>query len=498
MLQEKTRAAGKGACCKKRRVHGVLHVVNSPPGTVTTVHIERTMAAETNPLRLFVAMPYSKFGDNARWTNPADVKEFYERVRADLQTKLERKVVLEIEEERGEAGVIHETMFRAAYEADMFIADVSGANANVLFELGVRFSVRRSVTVLTSQDEGTLFNINSVRIVRYADRPDRYPIQEIVAMLKHGIEHPEHCDSPILDLLKLHVDSRERWFRVSGERVKQLLDAADNCDDPEAALDYVKQAVHDDPSSTEARLSLARLYRQRQDYGSALSAVKKAINYCPKVWQLYQEQGLILDRMAAAGSDCLDEAITSFQSALTLHGGDADVHCCLGGVYRRRALRPENPKRDVDLQEARDHYEKAVGLERHNSYAGINLLRLLLLNQKSESSNSTVPSYIQRMYHLCAFEVADAEVQATTHSDEGSQHCWKLFDYGDMLIFSEEGDEALKTYQRAIAMVPAISRAETLLSPIRTWNELIEAKTLKSEVRVAASSVLEALENARQ
>lgn len=53
-------------------------------------------------------------------------------------------------------GNIHQSMFEEALRAPVYIADLTGLNANVYLELGVRWAVRDNVTVLTGTVRSTV------------------------------------------------------------------------------------------------------------------------------------------------------------------------------------------------------------------------------------------------------------------------------------------------------------------------------------------------------
>lgn len=440
------------------------------------------------PLTIFVAMPYTDLGPTAKWKRPGDVIRFYQKAIEMIGQRRGCSVKFDFEKWRAESGSVHETMFNAIFSADVLIADLTGANANVFFELGVRFSLRRSVTVLTSQDEKVPFDLLGMRLVRYANGPDEDALNQIVDFVSTGLDSPDHVDSPIISKLDLHVLARDHWERVAGVRIKSLLDKArDPATGARQRLELVTQAVKDDPFSHEARLAQVQMFRQRQDYSSGQEAVDEALEFFGKSWQLLRERGLMFDKME--GDEFLPRAIDAYRQALDLQPDNPDLHCCLGGSLRRLALRGHPDKRAPILENALDHYSRAVSLERYSTYAGLNTLRLLLLMGR-DAGDSSVQAHIQRMFHLCAFEVADSDLQQI------DQRWWKLFDYGDTHVFSSNPQDAVKTYQDAINMIPKHIRPETLVSPLRTWRELVKADVLGKRIRDGAEEVISVLAGA--
>lgn len=442
----------------------------------------------SKPLTVFVAMPYTDLGPTAKWKRPSDVIRFYQKAIEMIGHRRGCSVKFDFEKWRAESGSVHEAMFNAIFSADALIADLTGANANVFFELGMRFSLRRSVTVLTSQDEKVPFDLLGMRLVRYANGPDEDALREIADFVCAGLDNPDHVDSPIISKLDLHVLPRQHWERVAGVRIRSLLEKAlDPSCGARQRLELVTQAVKDDPFSHEARLAQVKVYRQRQDYSSGLEAVDEALRFFGASWELLRERGLILDKME--GDEHLQRAVEAYRQALELQPNNADLHCCLGGSLRRLALRSNVEKRQSFLESALDHYSRAVALERYSTYAGLNTLRLLLLMGR-DSGNTSLQGHIRRMFHLCAFEVADSDIQ------QSDQRWWKLFDFADTHVFSSNAAEAVSTYQDAIRMIPEHRRPEMLISPLRTWGELVKADVLEKRMREGAEQVISVLSDA--
>jgi hypothetical protein len=122
------------------------------------------MLSEPAELRVFVAMPGTTMGEKATWGNIGEIKEsLLEPVAKLLEQRLNRKVTLVIEKEKTATGTIHRSMFAEAMDADIYIADLTGANPNVYLELGVRWALRDGVTIPVCQDLSEVkFNVSSV------------------------------------------------------------------------------------------------------------------------------------------------------------------------------------------------------------------------------------------------------------------------------------------------------------------------------------------------
>ena len=90
------------------------------------------MTNNKKPLRLFIAMPGTDMGPTAQWNNPEQIKRrFFHKIKEMLEEVLQRPVEIVIEKDKVSGGAIHPSMFREAWEADVYIADLTGNNPNV-------------------------------------------------------------------------------------------------------------------------------------------------------------------------------------------------------------------------------------------------------------------------------------------------------------------------------------------------------------------------------
>ena len=122
----------------------------------------------------FVIMPFGEKTDVNGDVIPFDT--VYEHILKPAGKKLESHgisvdTVRCDEVER--AGWIHSTMIKHIMEADIAIVDVTTANPNVFYELGVRHALKRKVTVLVRRKGTKLpFNIQGFNVVEYDLRID--------------------------------------------------------------------------------------------------------------------------------------------------------------------------------------------------------------------------------------------------------------------------------------------------------------------------------------
>jgi tetratricopeptide (TPR) repeat protein len=126
-------------------------------------------------------------------------------------------------------------------------------------------------------------------------------------------------------------------------------------------------------------------------------------------------------------------------------------------------------------------YRNALELDRHSTYAGINILRLLML---TDDISSGMRDQLDRMLHLASYEVTDSRLRST------ADQWWRMFDLADVLALMDERDQALETYQQAINQIPEHQRRDCLLSPFRSWQELLTCGGLNQSVSICAERIL--------
>ncbi|TKB93179.1 MAG: hypothetical protein E8D40_03465 [Nitrospira sp.] len=64
-------------------------------------------------------------------------------------------------------GNITRDIIQHILEADLVIADISGSNPNVMYELGVRHSTGKPVVLMTSESDRIPFDISDIRVLVY-------------------------------------------------------------------------------------------------------------------------------------------------------------------------------------------------------------------------------------------------------------------------------------------------------------------------------------------
>lgn len=134
-------------------------------------------------------------------------------------------------------GNITQDIIHLLLESELVIADITNANPNVMYELGVRHSSGKAVVVITQKGDNIPFDISSYRVLFYSlDSPK--DVKELSAGLVKMVRNIEQSDistSPVLDVLNSYpkrgkaIDSKTEdleplgpLLRSVSERIRSL------------------------------------------------------------------------------------------------------------------------------------------------------------------------------------------------------------------------------------------------------------------------------------
>ncbi len=452
------------------------------------------------PIRIFVAMPFSTMGTSAAWADVQEIRrELFDVVARRLAELLDRPTDLVIEDEKKVSAPIHDSMFAEALAADVYIADLSGNNANVFLELGVRWASRDGVTILVTQDidDHPKFNVGGNRIIPYGSRPGelRSAVTDIVAAAAFGLRDPGHIDSPVrrnserITIARAELDGlREEIARLRDEQAEEIIELARRS--PQDAVEILSRAVRHSPTNHRAHFELGRALAgsatSTEDYSRSAAAFRTATRLRPDSGAAWRELGVVLGKGGQ-----LTEAAEALRKAVSLSPDDHEAWSNLGGQLRRQARRGDGDFDTVLLRQSRDAYRKAIELNGNDTYPRLNEARItLLLAGDKTVERAAARAYFERLEGLARFTVKELRANATTTGRASADLPWKLLDLADCLIFSGRGEEGLETVRAAVNEIPTANRASYLDSAIGPWRDALAAGILEqTETRFVTQAI---------
>src|SRR5918999_278624 len=288
-------------------------------------------------------------------------------------------------------GIIHKPMFERLILCEYAVADLTTANANVFYELGLRHAVRPASTILLfAKDASQLpFDVAPLRALPYALGPDGKPANSeadktaLVDRLREA--RKAAADSPVYQLVEGFPDIQRLKTDVFRERVqysealKKKLAAARK--QGAEAVRTVEQALGN-IADAEAGvvIDLFLSYRSVKAWQDMIDLVPKMFSPLAATVMVQEQLGLALNR-AGRG----DEAEQMLLDLIARRGPSSETYSILGRMYKDRW---EEAVKSGDtflaqglLSKAIDAYLKGFEADWRDAYPGINAVTLMELKE---------------------------------------------------------------------------------------------------------------------
>jgi hypothetical protein len=329
------------------------------------------------------------------------------------------------------AGVIDIPMYEMLYDADLVIADLSTANLNAMFELGVRHGLKPRTTVIIAEDQfKSPFDVNHIVIRKYQHLgPDigfdeaKRMTEELTALLKE-LAKGDRADSPVYAFVS-GLQKPERKAAASGAAPAPVAAAA--------------TAGEKDPDSYGAWLEAAQEAKNNGEWAGAKTILRKIYNEQTKPkpdgtrnqarTRVVQELALATYKAAEkeGGEAQLKgyaEAIDLLKALDPLVTTDPETLGQWSAIHKRRADLPgRSPEEKLaDLNIAIAAAERGFFI-RQDFYTGGNLAFLLDLRASMTTGEEQIADrvlarrYRRRLVDITQAELARIPAQSTSESD---------------------------------------------------------------------------------
>ena len=265
------------------------------------------------------------------------------------------------------AGDIKQDMFDYLEYSRFALADISGLNPNVMYELGVRHRAREAGTAIFRQSGLPLpFDINSIKAFPYDYEPDEEADRAralVTRVLSESLLR-NRIDSPVRIALRQQRESGE-----IDELLKDAEDAIRSVDFTDAMACY-RKAVAAAPGNPLPRMKLGLMCRDRGIWDEALEQFTRASDIAPEYGEAWRERGIVENKIAAASGRPLNgnpaPGEESLRRAVGLNERDFDAYAALGGILKRAGR----------LGQSREAYEKSQQVSGGHPYPLLNAVKL--------------------------------------------------------------------------------------------------------------------------
>lgn len=295
-------------------------------------------------------------------------------------------------------GIIHKAMYERLILCDYAVADLTTANANVFYELGVRHAVRPSATALIfAEGLGQLpFDVNSLRGLPYHLGTDGRPCQakadaaaltEKLKACRADADAPP-TDSPIYQLLQGFPDIQRLKTDVFRDQVhyaakiKEQLATARALAKKEKsaalqAVDAVQKGLDNladaDPG---VLIDLLLSYRAVEGWTQMITLVEALPRLLRDTVLVREQYGLALNR-----ADRGEDAERVLLELIDQRGPSSETYGILGRVYKDHWDKAKQASQRILaaglLNKAIDAYLKGFEADWRDAYPGINALTLM-------------------------------------------------------------------------------------------------------------------------
>lgn len=421
----------------------------------------------------FVLMPFGKKPNAA-----GDIVDFDEVYQKIIKPAIENAGLecLRADEEMT-GGIIHKPMFERLILCEYAVADLTTANANVFYELGLRHAVRPWSTVLIFADGERLpFDVGLLRALPYklsgglpkdADADAAALGEKLIKAIKAVDENvAAFTDSPLYQLVENYPDVQHEKTDVFRERVqysneiKERLSVArgknvDAIREVEKSLKNLKNL------ESAAIIDLFLSYRAVKGWQEMIDLVKKM----PKplaATVLVQEQFALALNRAGRG----EEAEKVLLKLLEKRGESSETLGILGRVYKDRW---EQAKKDEKEFLARGLLEKAIetylkGFESdfRDAYPGINAVTLMELKEPPDAQREKI------------LPVVTYAVEQRVKG--GTPDYWDYATLLELAVLRKDIDQAMEYTAKALSEVREVWEPETTMRNLRLIREAREKR----------------------
>jgi tetratricopeptide (TPR) repeat protein len=415
----------------------------------------------------FVLMPFS------RKPGPGGSLIDFDAVYADLIAPAIAQAGLEAlradEEQAG--GIIHKPMFERLILCDYAVADLTTANANVFYELGLRHAVKPCTTVLIFAASGgpLPFDVGPLRGLPYTLGSDGKPAraeEDRVALVERLVAaRAGSTDSPVFQLLEGFPDIQRLKTDVFRNRVeysrqmKERLAAARRAGVAELRkierdLTQTPQGLRDTEAGVVIDLFLS--YRSVSAWADMVALVDRMAAPLAATPLVQEQLGLALNRVGES-----DKAERVLNELIAARGPSSETCGILGRVYKdrwdRAVKQGETFKARGLLTKAIAVYLQGFETDWRDAYPGVNAVTLMELGDPPDPRRT-------RLIPVVAYAV-ERRIAA------GKPDYWDYATRLELAVLAKDQDAAAAALGDALASVRERWEPETTARNLRLIRE---------------------------
>jgi len=367
----------------------------------------------------FIDMPFGRKADLAGGVE-VDFDDIYKRAIEPAVAESGLDAIRGDQERTG--GVIHIPMFGRLLLSDYVVADLTLANPNVYYELGIRHTARPFTTVpIFAAIHPLPFDIGMVRAIPYSlekgkltDDAAAKLKSDIRTRLDQAIRGSASNDSPLFQLLpsfpQIHLPHEiteifQDEVRHAEDFRRQLAGARSQPSDATrltALLEIQKSLGGLKTAQTGVLVDLMLSYRDVSAWDAMVKLAEEFPDALKSNILVRQQRALALNRRNQPGDR--EQALSDITDLIAEKGPDPETHGILGRIHKDRykELRKKaSIMAEAALDAAIEAYTKGFESDPRDYYPGVNAVTLLIEKGDAESLRQA-----DRLVPLVSFAVA--------------------------------------------------------------------------------------------
>lgn len=402
----------------------------------------------------FVAMPFGTKRTSGR--SRIDFDRVYRELIAPAIERADLEPLRADEERTG--GIIHKPMFERLILCDYVVADLTTANPNVFYELGVRHAVRPYSTVLIfAKGAGQLpFDVAPLRALPYEIDTDGAPVntgvdREALAQRLIKAKKPTP-DSPLYQLVEGFPQVDPKKTGVFRERIEYAAEVKERLLAARRQGVEAVRAVEAEIGDVAAAepgivVDLFLCYRAVEAWDEMIALVGKMAQPLAATVEVREQLALALNRRGRG-----EAAERVLLELLAERGPSSETYGILGRVYKDRwdqaAQRGQAALAKGLLVKAVDAYLRGFEVDWRQVYPGINAVTLMELTDPPDPRRiDLIPVVRYAIERRLASGISDywdraslLELAAVTHDEDRAKAA-----LGDALAALQEPWQARTT-----------------------------------------------------
>ncbi|HEY6137740.1 MAG TPA: TRAFs-binding domain-containing protein [Thermoanaerobaculia bacterium] len=372
-------------------------------------------------------------------------------------------------------GVIHKPMFERLILCRFAVADMTTANANVFYELGVRHAVKPQSTVLLFAEGGRLpFDVAPLRALPYQLSSDGKPSNAGAARnaLRGLLEHARNnvdsaTDSPIYQMVDDYpniqhekTDVFRKQVEYARKQKEELANARRSGIEALRAFEVSLGDLNDVEAGVLIDLFLS--YRSVKGWKEMIALAAKMPKPIANTVMAREQLALALNRdgQSQAAESVLLDLIKS-------HGPSSETNGILGRVYKDRWDRIKSAgglAARGELQKAIEAYLRGFETDWRDAYPGVNAVTLMELREPPDPRQADVLPVVR--------------YAVTRKVAAGKPDYWDFATLLELAILARDEAGAMSAAESALANVREKWEPETTLRNLRLIDE---ARTKRGE-----------------